>query len=161
MPAPIALQSCRNGRYRRLTLDRRVAASQRKAKPAGGLGLRHKRQPVANRRNSARSALYLAARRVLSHPCIRMVPLRSRTCHSHLVGLRSTSATSNMVRTYRQYAARPCGGSKRQSNARLLSDPVEVIKKQAACDRSTRSSSERDKNFPMTQVMIQDQRRHW
>jgi len=56
-------------------------------------------QPLANRRNSARLPLYLAAGRVRSNPPIIVVPWRSQTRHSHLVGLLLVINTSNTAPT--------------------------------------------------------------
>jgi hypothetical protein len=53
----------------------------------------------ANRRNSARLPLYLAAGWVRSNPPIIVVPWRSQTRHSHLVGLRLVINTSNTAPT--------------------------------------------------------------
>jgi hypothetical protein len=50
-------------------------------------------------RNSARLPVYLAAGRVRSNPPIIVVPWRSQTRHSHLVGLRSVINTSNTALT--------------------------------------------------------------
>jgi hypothetical protein len=59
----------------------------------------HRAQRVDNSRNSARLPLYLAARRVVSNPFIIVVPCRSQTRHSHLVGHRLVISTSNTART--------------------------------------------------------------
>jgi hypothetical protein len=52
---------------------------------------------AANRRNSARSPLYLASLRFLSNPCFRTFPLLSHTCHSHFVWLCLMIGSSNMA----------------------------------------------------------------
>jgi hypothetical protein len=52
---------------------------------------------AANRRNSARSPLYLATLRFLSNPCFRTFPLLSHTCHSHFVWLCLMIISSYMV----------------------------------------------------------------
>jgi hypothetical protein len=62
----------------------------------------HRDQRVDNRRKSARLPLYLAAGRVLSNPPIIVVPQRSQTRHSHLVGLRSVINTSNTAQSHPQ-----------------------------------------------------------
>ena len=62
----------------------------------------HRNQRVDNRRKSARLPLYLAAGRVLSNPPIIVVPQRSQTRHSHLVGLRSVINTSNTAQSHPQ-----------------------------------------------------------
>jgi hypothetical protein len=61
--------------------------------------LRGNRRLVDNSRNSARLPLYLAAGRELSNPPIIVVPWRSQTRHSHLVGLRSIIDTSSTAPT--------------------------------------------------------------
>jgi hypothetical protein len=50
-------------------------------------------------KNSARLPLYLAAGRVRSNPPTIVVPWRSQTRHSHLVGLRLVINTSNTAPT--------------------------------------------------------------
>jgi hypothetical protein len=59
---------------------------------------------AANRRNSARSPLYLATLRFLSNPCFRTFPLLSRTCHSHFVWL-----CLIIINSYMAAAAGPLG----------------------------------------------------
>src|ERR1700730_8460323 len=59
-------------------------------------------QPLANMRHSARLPLYLPAGGVRSTPPIIVVPWRSQTRHSHLVGLRSVINTSNTASTASQ-----------------------------------------------------------
>ena len=52
---------------------------------------------VRSSRNRARSALYLAAGRESSHPCMMIFPARSQTCHCHRVRPRLLSNTSNIA----------------------------------------------------------------
>jgi hypothetical protein len=59
---------------------------------------------VANRRNSARSPLYLATLRFRSNPCFRTFPLLSHTCHSHFVWL-----CLMIISSYMAAAAGPLG----------------------------------------------------
>jgi hypothetical protein len=60
-------------------------------------------------------ARYLAAGQVCSQPRMIAFPVRSHTCHSHLAGLRLKIITSNMARTYRLQASRPCDRSRRRA----------------------------------------------